>query len=127
MLKNISKTIIMGAVFCSIPALSQAHRVHLDNVHIVNKTNYVIQGEVDYTEIPRVHISLCSNDSYLTGRNGSWTASSRGFCLVSKITVKFIDANGDLKVGVPFTSLASYASEFEVVKTADGNVKVEKK
>ena len=124
MLKNISKTIIMGAVFCSIPALSQALPVNLENVHIVNQSGYIVAGEVDYVAS---HYGVCSKDTYLIGHKGDWEASSRGLCPVTRVTVSVIDAAGNvLKDGVPFKAKASSSSEFKVVKTADGNVKVEK-
>ena len=122
MLNNMPK--IIGIAFFSIPALSQAQRVHLQNVHIVNQGGSVVQGEVYYVGS---RYALCSKDSYIIKRNSDWTAPSRGVCPVTKITVRFIDTDGSAKDGVPFKAKASLSSEFKLVKMDDGNVKVEKK
>ena len=57
-------------------------------VHIVNSTNYTVKGTVKY--------AACSSDDFEIAPWGSWTAGSRGVCLLTKIT-----ANVKLRKQIP--------------------------
>jgi hypothetical protein len=81
-------------------------------VKISNSTGHNATGKVVYSSW------VCSNDDYSAGAGGSWTASSRGVCLVTEITA-FID-------GVwakPYKSIGTSYSQFAIVKV-DGKYQV---
>lgn len=47
---------------------------------VKNNTEYTVSGEVQYVS------GLCSDDSYRVAPGSTWTASSRGVCLIDDIT-----------------------------------------
>jgi hypothetical protein len=79
-------------------------------VHIVNSTNFTVSGTVSYMSI------FCSNDNYSIGPNASWTASSRGVCLVTEISAVVQTSGGNVQASAYTSSGTSY-SQFAVVQT----------
>ena len=49
-------------------------------VHIVNSTNFSVKGKVKYAS------AFCSDDNYEIAPWGSWTAGSRGVCLLTEVS-----------------------------------------
>lgn len=79
-------------------------------VKIFNSTNYIASGKVEYMS------AFCSNDSYSVTPNTQWKASSRGVCLLTKITATLKTPNGDI-VASPYTSSGTSYSNFAVIQT----------
>ena len=64
--------------------------------------------------------ATCSDDSYiLTKKETAWEASSRGICLVTKITATIInlggDGWGDEVAATPYTSSGTSYSQYAVI------------
>ena len=49
-------------------------------VHIVNSTNFSVKGKVKYAS------AFCADDNYEIAPWGSWTAGSRGVCLLTEVS-----------------------------------------
>lgn len=81
-------------------------------VHIVNSTNYSVKGKVKY--------AACSSDDFVIAPWGSWTADSRGVCLLTKITA---DVYTPVKTSeaIPYSSSGTSYSQFAVLQTAPDN------
>ena len=77
---------------------------------------YIVSGKVYYAGAP----VFCSNDSYSVTPNTAWTASSRGSCLVTKITATVKTPNGDVKA-TSYTSSGTSYSQFAVINHGDGD------
>lgn len=86
-------------------------------VTIVDSTPFNISGEVEYASI------FCSNDSYSATPNTTWSASSRGVCLVTKITATVITPNGNVQA-TAYTSSGTSYSRFAVIQTGPGKFEV---
>ena len=88
------------------------------NVTIQNNTPYQVQGTVHYPS------AFCSNDDFGIGPNGTWTAGSRGLCLVSEITAQLLINGNWVGAGsyesFPGTSFSSFA----VKQNSDGTYSV---
>ena len=80
------------------------------NVSIVNSTGYNISGTVDYKSV------FCSNDNYNAGNGQTWNASSRGVCLVTKISSDVSTPDGNVSA-TPYTSSGTAYSNFAVIQT----------
>lgn len=78
-------------------------------VEIYNSTNYDVSGNVDYASI------FCSNDSYTVTPLTTWKASSRGVCLLTKITATVKTPNGDI-VAIPYESSGTSYSQFAIIQ-----------
>lgn len=80
-------------------------------VSITNSTPFSAFGEVNYASF------LCSDDRYNVAGNGStWTASSRGVCLLTRITAIVRTPSGDI-AATPYTSSGTSYSEFVIIQT----------
>jgi hypothetical protein len=84
----------------------------LANVH--NQTPYFISGDVDYYSF------LCRNDSYNASSDGFWTASSRGECLITKVTATVHTPTGDV-AAVSFDPSGDTAASKFAVQGPDAN------
>ena len=74
-------------------------------VNIVNSTPYYVTGTVHYAS------AFCSNDNFSVDSQKTWTAKSRGVCLVTKITASVKVTNGAVSA-TPYTSSGtSYSSK----------------
>ncbi len=56
---------------------------------VTNNTPYTVTGEVQYVSL------ACSDDSYTVAPGQTWTASSRGVCLIDDITGTMVGAVGE--------------------------------
>lgn len=81
-------------------------------VHIVNSTNYTVKGTVKY--------AACSSDDFEITPWGNWTASSRGVCLLTKITAK-VYTPGKTEEATSYSSSGTSYSQFAVLQTAPNN------
>ena len=82
-------------------------------VHISNSTPYAAAGKVEYAS------AFCSNDDYTANANGGqWTASSRGVCLVTKVSAK-LNVNGNWVDASPYTSSGTSYSQFTIYQSGD--------
>ncbi|WP_018300122.1 hypothetical protein [Fangia hongkongensis] len=102
------KKILLGLAFLT-PVLSLAadnqNVMSYPYVHIQNTTDYGVDGTVHYASF------MCSNDSFHIKAHSSWTASSRGVCLVTKINAE--NTNTD-KSGTAYESSGTSYSQFVV-------------
>lgn len=78
--------------------------------HIQNNTEYAVSGTVEYAS------ALCRNDGYSVAPGGSWTARSRGVCLITGITGSI---SGRARYGeslevVPYDSTGTSYSKFQI-------------
>jgi hypothetical protein len=83
-------------------------------VHISNSTNYDASGEVSYRS------AFCKDDKYTAPANKSWTAKSRGVCLVTKITAT-LSVLGTDHEAAPYESVGTSYSQFAIVQLDGGN------
>ena len=83
-------------------------------VHISNSTPYGASGKVSYASI------FCSDDNYSAGANGgTWTASSRGVCLVTEVSATlFVD--GKPVNATPYSSSGTSYSQFAIIQIGSG-------
>eukprot|EP00122_Pirum_gemmata_P005012 Pgem_evm1s4568 len=87
---------------------SEMHTESYPYVNIINSTPYVACGTVHYASI------FCKNDNYCVSPYSSWTASSRGVCLVTKIDGIVQYPGSDKSCSVYSSSGTSY-SQFTVI------------
>ena len=59
---------------------------------------------------------FCSNDDYTVTPNTQWKASSRGVCLLTKISATLKTPTGDI-AATPYTSSGTSYSNFAVIQT----------
>jgi hypothetical protein len=86
-------------------------------VTIVDSTNYIASGTVSYLSI------FCSNDDYTVTPNTTWSASSRGVCLVTQISATVKTPNGDI-VATPYTSSGTSYSQFAIIQSGPNSFEV---
>ena len=86
-------------------------------VTITGSTNYIANGTVSYASI------FCSNDNYTVTPNTTWSASSRGVCLVTEISATVKTPNGDI-VASPYTSSGTSYSQFAIIQTGPNSFEV---
>jgi hypothetical protein len=86
-------------------------------VNIVNSTNYNANGKVIYAS------AFCSDDSYSVTPVTSWTASSRGICLVTEISAVVQTPNGNIQAA-PYTSSGTSYSQFAIIQTSSTTFEV---
>ena len=80
-------------------------------VQIVNSTNYIANGTVEYAS------AFCSDDDYKSLAAGAtWSATSRGTCLVTKITAT-LQTPGENTDALPYTSSGTSYSQFAIIQT----------
>ena len=82
-------------------------------VNIHNSAQDVACGTVQYAS------AFCSNDDYCVSPGRTWTASSRGVCLITKITASVQTPGGDT-VAVEYTSSGTSYSTFAVISSDNG-------
>ena len=78
---------------------------------IKNNTEYTISGEVQYISF------LCSDDSYTVKPGETWSASSRGVCLIDAITGSTrgaVGKNGEKTHVVSYSSTGTSYSVFQI-------------
>ncbi len=80
-----------------------------DPVRITNSTPYNAFGKVEYASI------FCSDDNYSVQRDETWVASSRGVCLVTKITATVKTPSGNVEAE-PYTSSGTSFSRFAIIQ-----------
>ena len=71
-------------------------------VHIVNSTNFSVKGKVKYAS------AFCSDDNYEIAPWGSWTAGSRGVCLLTEVSAAVHTPGQDSKATPYESSGTSY-------------------
>lgn len=86
-------------------------------VTITDSTPFNVSGKVTYASL------FCSDDSYSATPNTTWTASSRGVCLVTKISATVKTPGGDI-VATPYSSSGTSYSKFAVIQTGPGKFEV---
>ena len=77
-------------------------------VNIHNSTNYNAEGRVEYASI------FCKYNDYFVTPNTSWQASSRGICLVTKISVVVATETGHHEA--TYTSPGTSYSKFVIIQ-----------
>ncbi|GGG70195.1 hypothetical protein GCM10010918_26850 [Paenibacillus radicis (ex Gao et al. 2016)] len=80
-----------------------------DPVHIFNSTSFNASGKVEYASI------FCSDDNYSVQRDETWRASSRGVCLVTRITATVKTPSGNIEAE-PYTSSGTSFSKFAIIQ-----------
>lgn len=80
-----------------------------DPVHITNSTPYNAFGRVEYASI------FCSDDNYSVLRDETWIASSRGVCLVTRITATVRTPSGNIEAE-PYVSSGTSFSRFAIIQ-----------
>lgn len=80
-----------------------------DPVQIFNSTSFNAFGKVEYASI------FCSDDNYAVQRDETWTASSRGVCLVTRITATVRTPSGNIEAE-PYTSSGTSFSKFAIIQ-----------
>jgi hypothetical protein len=83
-------------------------------VSVSNSVQYVVSGTVEYASF------LCSDDDFDVTPNTVWTATSRGVCLVTKITATVKTPQGNIDA-TPYTSSGTSYSQYAVINYGDGN------
>lgn len=86
-------------------------------VEITNSTNYIVSGKVDYMG------AFCSDDSYTVTPNTTWTTSSRGVCLLTKVSATVKTPNGEI-VAKPYESSGTSYSRFAIIQTGSTSFEV---
>lgn len=86
-------------------------------VTIANSTNYIATGKVYYMS------AFCSDDDYSVTPYTTWTASSRGVCLLTKITALVKTPNGEINA-TPYTSSGTSYSQFAILQTGPSSFEV---
>jgi hypothetical protein len=82
-------------------------------VHISNSTPYAVAGKVSYAS------AFCSDDDYTINPSpGTWTAKSRGVCLVTEISAKLL-VNGSWVNASSYTSSGTSYSQFAIIQTGN--------
>jgi len=86
-------------------------------VNIQNSTNYTAKGIVYYAS------DLCSNDDYSVAPDVSWQASSRGACLITKISAYVETTSGNVEA-LPYSSSGTSYSQFVVISVGKNKFEV---
>lgn len=83
-------------------------------VSVYNSTNYTVKGKVYYAS------AFCSDDKYTAYAMNKWKASSRGVCLLTKVTATIYFEDGTTATATPYKSSGTSYSQFAVFKKGDG-------
>jgi hypothetical protein len=77
---------------------------------IKNNTDYTLSGKVEYISF------LCSDDGYTVGPGKTWSASSRGACLIDAITGRVHEPakHGEKTSVVSYSSTGTSYSKFQI-------------
>ena len=121
MLKDMLQKFVVGMVFfLSTSIFAQSSHISLTSVHIVNKTGFTVKGIVNY----RGSV-ICSKDKYLIQPYSEWQAASRGFCMVTSISVTGDDRHGYKYMGMPYTSsVGTTKHDFQILLRTDNQLQV---
>ena len=84
---------------------------------VTDSTPYPISGEVKYAS------AFCSDDDYTAQPGTKWFASSRGVCLITRVTATVQTPNGD-KTAASYSSSGTSYSKFAVIGEGDNNFQV---
>jgi putative hemolysin len=109
---------MLATVFSSVtlnPIVQAAPVQDYPLATITNNTPYAARGTVEYASV------FCSNDDYVVDPGATWTASSRGVCLITGITASLTGADD----AVAYTSTGtSYAKFFIYPRAGDAGYRV---
>ncbi|HEX2957137.1 MAG TPA: hypothetical protein VHO70_09900 [Chitinispirillaceae bacterium] len=86
-------------------------------VEIINSTSYQASGTVGYMS------GFCSKDEYTVTPNTTWKASSRGACLLTKISAVLNTPSGFIQA-TPYTSSGTSYSHFAIIQTGANSFEV---
>jgi hypothetical protein len=86
-------------------------------VNIVNSTNYLASGTVNYAS------AFCSDDSYTVTPGVRWTAENRGVCLLTGISAVVKTPSGDV-TATPYSSSGTSYSQFAIIQTGFASFEV---
>ena len=92
----------------AVNAMDQA--THYPYAAVLASTEYEVSGEVHYES------SLCKNDHFTAQPGTYWHATSRGVCLILKITATVHTPTGNVEA-VSYTSAGTTFSQFAVIMT----------
>ena len=84
---------------------------------VTDSTPYPISGEVKYAS------AFCSDDDYTANPGTKWFASSRGVCLITRVTATVQTPNGD-KTAASYSSSGTSYSNFAVIDQGGNNFQV---
>ena len=93
--------------------MAEARAFAYPKVKITDSTAYNVEGEVEYASL------FCGDDDWSATPSTKWTASSRGACLVCKITATVKTPRGNIQAKPYKASPCTSYSEFAVI--ADGS------
>ena len=97
-----------------VPVAEAAFAAGYPKVKITDSTAYNVEGKVEYAGI-----FTCPIDGWSATPSTKWTASSRGVCLVCKITATVKTPGGNIQAKAYKASPCTSYSEFAVI--ADGS------
>ncbi|WFR63759.1 hypothetical protein P9222_05675 [Paenibacillus amylolyticus] len=86
-------------------------------VRIYNSTSFTATGRVEYASL------FCSDDNYAVQREETWQASSRGACLVTRITATVRTPSGNIEAE-PYTSSGTSYSQFAIIQVGPNRFQV---
>ncbi|WP_339238833.1 hypothetical protein MKX40_30370 [Paenibacillus sp. FSL R5-0517] len=86
-------------------------------VRIYNSTSFNASGKVEYASL------FCSDDNYVVQRDETWQASSRGVCLVTRITATVRTPSGNIEAE-PYTSSGTSYSQFAIIQVGPNRFQV---
>ncbi|QAY67291.1 hypothetical protein [Paenibacillus protaetiae] len=88
-----------------------------DPVQIVNSTSFNAVGTVEYASI------FCSNDNFVVERDETWRASSRGVCLLTRISATVRTPSGNIQAE-PYVSSGTSFSQFAIIQVGANQFRV---
>lgn len=80
-------------------------------VTIVNSTSFNAKGHVNYVSV------FCSDDDYSVTTGATWSASSRGICLLKDISAEVTTPQGVIKAKSFHDSIGTSDSRFAIIQT----------
>lgn len=86
-------------------------------VKVFNSTPFEAKGTVEYASV------FCSNDDYKVKSYKLWEATSRGVCLLTKISAIVKTDIGDIQA-TPYTSVGTTYSDFSIVAGPNNTYRV---
>lgn len=101
---------VLGFIILSV-AFAQSAQANYPVAQVKNNTDYTITGEVQYISF------LCSDDGYSVAPGATWTASTRGACLIDAITGSTGGATakfGEKMSVVSYSSTGTSYSKFQI-------------
>lgn len=86
-------------------------------VKIHNSTSFIASGTVHYMS------AFCSDDDYSVTPQTTWSATSRGVCLVTEISATVRTPSGDICAS-PYTSSGTSYSKYAIISTGENSFAV---